>query len=136
MATGTPTAFHTKTSTPTWVLDSGVNDHMTGTPSLPSPDAATIPANLDGLPRPIPLFDSPLVQAPPALDAQDPLKIYTRRASPLALLPDSSSVSGTFLSHLVPPSVSSRYPSRTRHPPDRFGFSSCTNHLIAKYMSH
>ncbi|XP_059649860.1 uncharacterized protein LOC132295581 [Cornus florida] len=30
IATGTPTAFHVKAKQPTWVLDSGANDHMTG----------------------------------------------------------------------------------------------------------
>ncbi|GFY85359.1 plant neutral invertase family protein [Actinidia rufa] len=58
LATGTPIAFHAKTSHPTWVLDSGANDHMTGTLSLSGSDATTIHANLDGLPHPIPLFDS------------------------------------------------------------------------------
>ncbi|GFZ11361.1 hypothetical protein Acr_22g0007590 [Actinidia rufa] len=32
LATGTPTAFHAKTGHPTWVLDSGINDHMTSNP--------------------------------------------------------------------------------------------------------
>ncbi|GFY88062.1 hypothetical protein Acr_06g0000020 [Actinidia rufa] len=61
LATGTSTAFHAKTSHPTWVLDSGTNDQMTGTPSPSGPDAVTIPTNLDGLSRPIPLFNSPPV---------------------------------------------------------------------------
>ncbi|GFS29780.1 hypothetical protein Acr_00g0008420 [Actinidia rufa] len=60
LATGTA-AFYAKTGHPTWVLNFGANDHMTGTPSLPDPDATTISTNLDGLPRPIPLFDSPPV---------------------------------------------------------------------------
>ena len=34
IATGTSTAFHVRTGEPTWVLDSGVNDHMTGESSL------------------------------------------------------------------------------------------------------
>ena len=34
LATGTPTAFHAKTGHPTWVLDSGANDHMTGKLSI------------------------------------------------------------------------------------------------------
>ncbi|GFZ09255.1 hypothetical protein Acr_20g0010630 [Actinidia rufa] len=48
-----------------------------GTPSLPGPDATTIPANLDEVLRPIPLFDSPPVQVPPTSVAQAPLKVYT-----------------------------------------------------------
>ncbi|GFY84674.1 hypothetical protein Acr_03g0014480 [Actinidia rufa] len=82
LATGTVTAFHAKNGHPTWVLNSGANDHMTGTPSLPGPDATTIPANLNGLPRPIPLFDSPPVQVSPASYARAPLRVYTRRAPP------------------------------------------------------
>ncbi|GFY95182.1 hypothetical protein Acr_10g0005670 [Actinidia rufa] len=85
LATGTPTAFQAKTSHLIWVLDSGVNDHMTGTLSLSSLDAAIILANLDELPRPIPLFDSPLVQVPPASAARAPLKVYTCRAPPRPL---------------------------------------------------
>ena len=34
IATGTPTVFHIRTGEPTWVLDSGANDHMTGESSL------------------------------------------------------------------------------------------------------
>jgi hypothetical protein len=34
IATGTPTACHVRSEAPTWVLDSGANDHMTGEPSL------------------------------------------------------------------------------------------------------
>jgi hypothetical protein len=34
IATSTPTAFHFRTEEPTWVLDSGANDHMTGESSL------------------------------------------------------------------------------------------------------
>ncbi|GFY97806.1 pleiotropic drug resistance 11 [Actinidia rufa] len=62
-----------------------------GTPSLPGPDAATTSANLDGLFCPIPLFNSPPVQIPPASAAWAPLKVYTRRAPPLTPLPDSYS---------------------------------------------
>ncbi|GFZ09690.1 hypothetical protein Acr_21g0002890 [Actinidia rufa] len=54
----------------------------TGTPSFSGSEAATIPANLDGLPRPILLFESPQVQVPPTSDARAPLKVYTRRAPP------------------------------------------------------
>ncbi|GFZ00926.1 hypothetical protein Acr_14g0005610 [Actinidia rufa] len=95
-----------------------------GTPSLLGLDAETIPTDLDELPRPIPLFDSPSVQVPPASAARPHLEVYPHRAPPSAPLPDSSSVSGTSPSHLVSTSVSPRYPSRTRHPLDRFGFSS------------
>ncbi|GFY88928.1 hypothetical protein Acr_06g0008680 [Actinidia rufa] len=87
-----------------------------GTPSLPGPDAETIPIDLDELPRPIHLFDSPLVQVPPASATRAPLKVYTHRTPPSAPLPDSSSVFGTSPSHLAPSSVSPRYPCRTRHP--------------------
>ncbi|GFZ14329.1 hypothetical protein Acr_24g0005190 [Actinidia rufa] len=90
---GTPTTFHAKTSHPTWVLDYGVNDHITSTLSFPGPFVAIIPANLDRLSRPIPLFDSPLVHVFPASVARASLKIYTRRTPPLAPLLDSSSVS-------------------------------------------
>jgi hypothetical protein len=34
IATGTPTACHVRSKAPTWVLDSGANNHMTGEPSL------------------------------------------------------------------------------------------------------
>ena len=96
----------------------------------------TIPTNLDGHPRPIPLFESHSVQVPHVSAARAPLKVYTRRAPPSAPLPDSSSVSDTSPSHLVPTSVSPCYPSRTHHPPDRFAFTGCTSHPIAKYMSY
>ncbi|GFZ17293.1 LMBR1-like membrane protein [Actinidia rufa] len=86
-----------------------------GTLSLPGPDAVSNPANLDGLPRPIPLFDSPPI-VPPASATRAPIKVYTHRAPPTAPLPDASLISGTSPSHLVPPSVSPRYPSHTRQP--------------------
>ncbi|GFZ19413.1 hypothetical protein Acr_28g0001180 [Actinidia rufa] len=79
LATSTLTAFHAKIGHPTWVLDSEANDHVTGTSSLLS-----IPTNLDGLPYPIPLFDSPPVQVPLASVARAPLKVYTRHAPPSA----------------------------------------------------
>ncbi len=34
ITTGTSTAFHVRTGKPTWILDSGANDHMTGESSL------------------------------------------------------------------------------------------------------
>ncbi len=34
IATRTPTAFHVRSGEPTWVLDSGANDHMTGESSI------------------------------------------------------------------------------------------------------
>ncbi|GFS44217.1 hypothetical protein Acr_00g0089180 [Actinidia rufa] len=98
--------------------------------------AATIPTNLDELLRPIPLFESPQVHVPLSSYARAPLKVYTCRAPPSASLPNSSFVSGTSPSPLVPTSVSPRYPSRTHHPLDRFGFSGSINHPIAKYMSY
>ncbi|GFY91158.1 S-adenosylmethionine carrier 2 [Actinidia rufa] len=70
-------------------------------PSLSGLDVATIPANLDRLPRPIPLFDSPPVHVPPASSARTSLKVYTRRAPPWTPLPNSSSVSNTSPSNLV-----------------------------------
>ncbi|GFY82664.1 IBR domain-containing protein [Actinidia rufa] len=145
LAIGTPTAFHAKTGHPTWVLDSGANDHITdklyifsspvvpihqtvcltdgsistiqhmGTPSFSGSDAATIPANLNGLSHPILLFVSFPLQVPPASDAWAPLQVYTRCTPPSVPLPDSSSVSGTS-SLLVPNSVPSRCPSCTRRP--------------------
>ena len=60
----------------------------------PSLSGSTIPANLNGLPRPIPLFESPQVQVPLASDARAPLKVFTRRALPSVSLSDSSLVSG------------------------------------------
>ncbi|GFZ15872.1 ARF-GAP domain 2 [Actinidia rufa] len=63
-----------------------------GTPSLSGSDIATIPAVSDGLSCLIPLFESPQVRIPPTPDAWSPPKVYTRRAQPLAPLPDSSSV--------------------------------------------
>ena len=107
-----------------------------GTPFFLGSDAATILANLDGLPRPIPLFESPQVQIPPASVVRAPLKVCTHCAPPSAPLPNSSSVSGTSPSPLVPTSVSPHYPSRTCHPPNRFGFYGSTNHHIAKYISY
>ena len=75
--------------------------YITFLEDVPLFDAATIPANLDGLPHTIPLFDSSPVQVLPASAARAPLNIYTRCALPSASLLDSSSVSGTSPSHLV-----------------------------------
>ncbi|GFS40766.1 hypothetical protein Acr_00g0070400 [Actinidia rufa] len=109
LATCTPIAFHAKIGHPTWVLDYKINDHMTGQYSCPPrPRCSDLPTNLDGLPRPIPLFDSPSVPVPPASAARAPLKVYTLRAPPSGPLPDSSSVSGTSPSRLVPPSIAPR----------------------------
>ncbi|GFY98145.1 similar to DNA GYRASE B2 [Actinidia rufa] len=112
------------------------DDYTRCTPSFPSSDATTIPTNLDGLSRPIPLFESPQVPIPCASAAQAPLKVYTRHATPSALLPLSSLVSRTSLSSLVPTFVFPLYPSHTLHSPDRFGFAGSPNHPIAKCMSY
>ena len=80
-----------------------------------------MPADLDSISHPIPLFEYPQVQVPLASDVRAPRKLYTFCAKFSAPLPDSSMVSGT---------------SRTRHPPDRFSLSGNTNHPIAKYMSY
>ncbi|GFY90804.1 hypothetical protein Acr_07g0010010 [Actinidia rufa] len=60
------------------------------TPSFPDSNAMTIPANLDGFPHPIPLFESPPIQVPPASATRAPLKVYTRRALPSKPFPDYS----------------------------------------------
>ncbi|GFY96782.1 hypothetical protein Acr_11g0010880 [Actinidia rufa] len=133
LATSTPTVFDAKTSHPTWILDSGANDHITGTPSFPSPDETTILANLDGLPRPIPLFDSPPIQVPPVSAARAPLKVNTRRVSHSASLPLFFGIwyfSFTFSSYFCHTPLSFSYSSS----PDHFGFSGCTNYPIAKYI--
>ncbi|GFS46026.1 hypothetical protein Acr_00g0099660 [Actinidia rufa] len=75
---------------------------VTGTPFFSGSDVATILANLDGLPRPIPLFESPQVQIPPASAVRAPLKVCIHCTPPSAPLPNSSSVSGTSPSPLVP----------------------------------
>uniref|UniRef100_A0A2N9F1J7 Reverse transcriptase Ty1/copia-type domain-containing protein n=1 Tax=Fagus sylvatica TaxID=28930 RepID=A0A2N9F1J7_FAGSY len=102
IATGTPTACHVRSEAPTWVLDSGANDHMTG--------------------------------------SSPPLQVYTRRPRTQSPLPDSSLDPGSGMSPTpivsTPPPPTSRYPSRVRQAPSRFGWLSSTNHPISQYISY
>ncbi|GFY92658.1 hypothetical protein Acr_08g0010540 [Actinidia rufa] len=79
--------WHMAILTATFLLNRTPSRSLQGTPSLPGPDAEPMPIDLDELPRPIPLFDSPSVQVPPASAAWAPLKVYTRRTSPSTPLP-------------------------------------------------
>ena len=77
------------------------------------------------LARPVPIFDFmvPESSSPPAPTSHPPLQVYTRHPrSPLPdspLAPGSSMSSTPLVSTQSPPT--SRYPSRVRQPPSRFG---------------
>ena len=94
------------------------------------------------LTRPIPIFDSmvPASSSPPVQGSPPPLQVYTRRPRTQPPLPDSSlDLSlGISLIPLVstPPPPTSRYPSRVRQAPSRFGWLSSTNHPISQYISY
>ncbi|GFZ14503.1 hypothetical protein Acr_24g0006930 [Actinidia rufa] len=72
-------ALHAISSGPTPIANQMAFAVSSGsdTPPFPSSNGATIPANLDELPRPIPLFESPYVQVLPASASQASLKVYT-----------------------------------------------------------
>ncbi|KAF8398650.1 hypothetical protein HHK36_014505 [Tetracentron sinense] len=94
LATDIPTAFHVKSDNPTWILDSGASNHMTGelsilsspvtpvtqsihiadgssikissqgTPSLPGPVEETPPEDIPLLSRPALILEPPPVSSP------------------------------------------------------------------------
>uniref|UniRef100_A0A2N9I5S8 Uncharacterized protein n=1 Tax=Fagus sylvatica TaxID=28930 RepID=A0A2N9I5S8_FAGSY len=230
IATVTPTACHVTSEAPTWVLDSGANDHMTGESSLFSSPLIPITQSVcladnstshishkgdvflssdillssvlhvpnfafnllsvsrlakslncaviflpyhcllqdlnskkifgrgyerDGYPdlspsieitsplaRPVPIFDSmvPESSSPPVQRSSPPLQVYTRRPRTQSPLPDSSLDPGLGMSPTplvsTPPPPTSRYPSRVRQAPSRFGWLSSTNHPISQYISY
>jgi hypothetical protein len=76
--------------------------------------------------------------SPPAPTSHPPLQVYTRRPrSPLLdspLAPGSGMSSTPLVSTQSPPT--SRYPSRVRQPPSRFGWLCNTNHPISQYISY
>uniref|UniRef100_A0A2N9F8S9 Reverse transcriptase Ty1/copia-type domain-containing protein n=1 Tax=Fagus sylvatica TaxID=28930 RepID=A0A2N9F8S9_FAGSY len=75
---------------------------------------------------------------PPTLTSHPPLQVYPRRPrSPLPdspLAPGSGMSSTPLVSTQSPPT--SRYPSRVRQPPSRFGWLCNTNHSISQYISY
>jgi hypothetical protein len=87
------------------------------------------------LAHPVPIFDFMVSESPspPAPTSHPPQQVYTRR--PQSPLPDSPLAPGSGMSstHLVstqsPPI--SRYPSRVRQPPSRFGWLCSANHPIS-----
>ena len=71
--------------------------------------------------------------SPLAPTSHPPLQVYTRRPqSPLA--PGSGMSFTPLVSTQSPPT--SRYPSRVRQPPSRFGWLYNTNHPISQYISY
>uniref|UniRef100_A0A2N9IAH8 Integrase catalytic domain-containing protein n=1 Tax=Fagus sylvatica TaxID=28930 RepID=A0A2N9IAH8_FAGSY len=118
---------------------------MNRTPSRVS-DSSPSTEDTSPLPRPVPIFDFmvPESPSPPVPTSHPPLQVYTRRPRPP--LPDSPLAPGSGMSStpLVstqstqstqsPPT--SRYPSRIRQPPSRFGWLCSTNHPISQYISY
>jgi hypothetical protein len=94
------------------------------------------------LARPVPIFDSmvPESSSPPVQGSSPPLQVYTRRPRTQSPLPDSSLDPGSGMSPTplvsTPPPPTSRYPSRVRQAPSRFGWLSSTNHPISQYISY
>uniref|UniRef100_A0A2N9HH43 Integrase catalytic domain-containing protein n=1 Tax=Fagus sylvatica TaxID=28930 RepID=A0A2N9HH43_FAGSY len=94
------------------------------------------------LARPVPIFDSmvPESSSPPVQRSSPPLQVYTRRPRTQSPLPDSSLDPGLGMSPTplvsTPPPPTSRYPSRVRQAPSRFGWLSSTNHPISQYISY
>uniref|UniRef100_A0A2N9HKT3 Uncharacterized protein n=1 Tax=Fagus sylvatica TaxID=28930 RepID=A0A2N9HKT3_FAGSY len=94
------------------------------------------------LARPVPIFDSmvPESSSPPVQRSSPPLQVYTRRPRTQSPLPDSSLDPGSGMSPTplvsTPPPPTSRYPSRVRQAPSRFGWLSSTNHPISQYISY
>uniref|UniRef100_A0A2N9J940 Integrase catalytic domain-containing protein n=1 Tax=Fagus sylvatica TaxID=28930 RepID=A0A2N9J940_FAGSY len=92
------------------------------------------------LPRPVPIFDFmvPESPSPPVPTSRPPLQVYTRRPRPplpdSPLAPGSGMSSTPLVSTQSPPT--SRYPSRIRQPPSRFGWLCSTNHPISQYISY
>jgi transposase InsO family protein len=92
--------------------------------------------------RPVPIFDSmvPESSSPPVQRSSPPLQVYTRRPRTQSPLPDSSLDPGSGMSPTplvsTPPPPTSRYPSRVRQAPSRFGWLSSTNHPISQYISY
>uniref|UniRef100_A0A2N9IER4 Reverse transcriptase Ty1/copia-type domain-containing protein n=1 Tax=Fagus sylvatica TaxID=28930 RepID=A0A2N9IER4_FAGSY len=90
--------------------------------------------------RPVPIFDFmvPESPSPPAPTSHPPLQVYTRR--PRSPLPDSPLAPGSGMSSTPLVSIqsppTSRYPSRVRQPPSRFGWLCSTNHPISQYISY
>uniref|UniRef100_A0A2N9F1J4 non-specific serine/threonine protein kinase n=1 Tax=Fagus sylvatica TaxID=28930 RepID=A0A2N9F1J4_FAGSY len=90
--------------------------------------------------RPVPIFDFmvPESPSPPTPISHPPLQVYTRRPRPP--LPDSPLAPGSGMSSTPLVSIqsppTSRYPSRVRQPPSRFGWLCSTNHPISQYISY
>ncbi|XP_059627559.1 uncharacterized protein LOC132270389 [Cornus florida] len=93
--------------------------------------------------RPVPLFENETVleSHSPSMQGSPPLlQVYSRRHRTQPPLPESSSIPGSGNSpSLIAPIIlerTSRYPTRDRHPPNWYGFSSNTNHPISQYVSY
>ncbi|GFY80334.1 hypothetical protein Acr_01g0001430 [Actinidia rufa] len=108
-----------RSSNPSWVLDSGADDHMTGTPRSFNPHQGEAPEDPSIFSCPVPLFESPQVASPtlsPVLTS-DPRHMYSRRPPASDPLPQSSPESGNISPISYP--VSRRYPTRDRRPLDK-----------------
>ncbi|GFZ05543.1 hypothetical protein Acr_17g0011150 [Actinidia rufa] len=153
-----------RSSNPSWVLDSGADDHMTGELSLFTSDLSSIdqfvriadgsavhvrstphslnphqgeaPEDPSIFSRPVPLFESPQVASPtlPSVLTSDPRHMYSRRPPASDPLPQSSPESG----NISPFSSPVLRRTRDRRPPDKLGFSNpnATKHSIAQYVSY
>ncbi|KAF8398617.1 hypothetical protein HHK36_017548 [Tetracentron sinense] len=149
LATSIPTALHVKSSNPTWILNSGANNHMTSTPSLSGPVGETPPKDSPLLPRPAPILEPPPMSSPsltsrslPSVITTDPFPYAPRcprsniphRPRSHVPPPDSSLDSGLnySLSYAVPPWLT----RITQRICDRTGlFPSAINHvLINEYL--
>ncbi|GFY82606.1 hypothetical protein Acr_02g0008460 [Actinidia rufa] len=126
-----------RSSNPSWVLDSGADDHMTGTPHSVNPRQGEAPEDPSIFSRPVPLFESPQVASPtlPLVLTSNPRHMYSRHPPASDPLPQSSPESGN-ISPISSP-VLRRYPTRDRRPPDKLDFSNpnATKHSIAQLHS-
>jgi hypothetical protein len=88
------------------------------------------------------IFDSivPESSSPPVQGSFPPLQVYIRCPRTQSPLPDLSLDPGSGMSPTplvsTPPPPTSRYPSRVRQAPSRFGWLSSTNHPISQYISY
>ncbi|GFY89235.1 hypothetical protein Acr_06g0011750 [Actinidia rufa] len=138
LASGIPIALHVRSSNPSWVLDSGTDDHMTGTPHSLNPRQGEALEDPSIFSRLVPLFESPQMASPtlPPVLTSNPRHMYSRRPLASDPLPQSSPESSNISP--ISSSILRRYPTRDRRPPDKLGFSNpnATKHSIAQYVSY
>ncbi|GFZ02254.1 hypothetical protein Acr_15g0008620 [Actinidia rufa] len=111
-----------ESSNPSWVLDSGADDHMTGTPHSLNPRQGEAPEDPSLFSRPVLLFESPQVASPtlPPVLTSDPRHMYSCRPPASDPLPQASSESGN-ISPISSP-VLRRYLTHDNRPSEKLDF--------------